>query len=230
MTAVDLCHYDGRLTVTLALSTSTNISLCTTSRMGRWTQFEEDAYRLPEGMRRIGYDADTKVYTFRDREGNVYQGEPGANYGNLTPVSNTGVNFRPGAFESDDEPRNVLAVNSESTLSTFHDILPANLITATTSPVDKSLLSPTSSRLSSHGEHSTPRARFVDAVRRTALPKMQGVVHNLRRSMTSTRRKAHPSEEEGTLPRQGSSNLQRSDSMATTVTAFSGTSTLVNDC
>lgn len=51
-------------------------------------------------MKRIGYDADTKVYTFRDRKGILYQGAPGADYGTLTPISNTGVTARPGAFES----------------------------------------------------------------------------------------------------------------------------------
>ncbi|KAK7054339.1 hypothetical protein VNI00_003533 [Paramarasmius palmivorus] len=32
--------------------------------MGRWTQYDEDEYRLPPGVRRTGYDADTGVYSF----------------------------------------------------------------------------------------------------------------------------------------------------------------------
>jgi hypothetical protein len=73
--------------------------------MGRWTQYDEvrqvvledgfddfrlasqDSYRLPEGITRIGYDADTSQYTFVDEEGIVYQGAPGAKYGLLTPVT-----------------------------------------------------------------------------------------------------------------------------------------------
>ncbi|KAF8065291.1 hypothetical protein FPV67DRAFT_1671563 [Lyophyllum atratum] len=185
--------------------------------MGRWTQFEEDSYRLPEGMKRIGYDADTKVYTFRDRNGALYVGEPEADYGTLTPVTETGGSPRAGAFESD-EPRKVSSVSSGEIPSTFHDILPANLITATTSPVDKSRLSsPTASRISngSDGNSGSPRARFIDAARRSALPKMQGFVHNLRRSITSTRRKGGAAEEDETLLRGVSSDLQRSASMAT---------------
>ncbi|ESK95691.1 carbohydrate-binding module family 50 protein [Moniliophthora roreri MCA 2997] len=32
--------------------------------MGRWTQYDEDEYRLPPGVKRTGYDADTGVYFF----------------------------------------------------------------------------------------------------------------------------------------------------------------------
>lgn len=34
----------------------------------RYTHYDSDAYRLPEGMRRVGYDADTQQYTFRDSQ------------------------------------------------------------------------------------------------------------------------------------------------------------------
>ncbi|KAJ7443964.1 hypothetical protein B0H11DRAFT_2090448 [Mycena galericulata] len=54
--------------------------------MGRWTQYDEDAYRLPAGMVRIGYDADTGQYIFRDRTG-TYMGEPGSRYGPMFPAS-----------------------------------------------------------------------------------------------------------------------------------------------
>ncbi|KAF8522898.1 hypothetical protein BU17DRAFT_44256 [Hysterangium stoloniferum] len=52
--------------------------------MGRWTQYDEDEYRLCEGMKRIGYDADTQRYTFQ--KGNeLWIGEPGVETGgNLT--------------------------------------------------------------------------------------------------------------------------------------------------
>ncbi|KAJ7684534.1 hypothetical protein DFH06DRAFT_953643, partial [Mycena polygramma] len=66
--------------------------------MGRWTQYDEvcssrrrcettdwflglqDSYRLPAGMVRTGYDADTGCYTFRDATG-TYTGQPGSHYG-----------------------------------------------------------------------------------------------------------------------------------------------------
>jgi len=54
--------------------------------MGRWTQYDEDDYRLPEGMKRIGYDADTMQYCFRDRDGSMWQGAEGADYGEMTRV------------------------------------------------------------------------------------------------------------------------------------------------
>ncbi|KAH7920941.1 carbohydrate-binding module family 50 protein [Leucogyrophana mollusca] len=55
--------------------------------MGRWTQYDEDDYRLPEGVKRIGYDSDTGRYYFRDREGLLYKGPEGSEFGELTQVS-----------------------------------------------------------------------------------------------------------------------------------------------
>ncbi|KAF8841829.1 carbohydrate-binding module family 50 protein [Paxillus ammoniavirescens] len=52
--------------------------------MGRWTQYDEDDYRLPEGMKRVGYDSDTGRYYFRDREGLLYKGPEGSEFGELT--------------------------------------------------------------------------------------------------------------------------------------------------
>ncbi|KAJ7121012.1 hypothetical protein C8R44DRAFT_981882 [Mycena epipterygia] len=54
--------------------------------MGRWTQYDEDSYRLPAGMVRTGYDADTGQYTFRDRTG-TYKGLPGSQYSPVYPAS-----------------------------------------------------------------------------------------------------------------------------------------------
>jgi len=61
--------------------------VCATNTMGRWTQYDEDDYRLPEGIKRIGYDADSERYYFRDREGLVYKGPEGSEFGELTLVS-----------------------------------------------------------------------------------------------------------------------------------------------
>ncbi|KAL7626490.1 hypothetical protein AAE478_003262 [Parahypoxylon ruwenzoriense] len=55
--------------------------------MGRWSYYDTDEERLPEGMRRIGYDADTQTYTFSDAEGAVWESAPGNQYGQLHRVS-----------------------------------------------------------------------------------------------------------------------------------------------
>lgn len=47
----------------------------------------QDEHRLPEGMQRVGYDADTERYTFRDADGNFFESAPGSRYGELRPVS-----------------------------------------------------------------------------------------------------------------------------------------------
>ncbi|TDL28090.1 hypothetical protein BD410DRAFT_713127 [Rickenella mellea] len=49
--------------------------------MGRWTQYDEDDYRLPEGMKRVGYDADTQRYTYKDQQGATWIGPEGSQYG-----------------------------------------------------------------------------------------------------------------------------------------------------
>ncbi|KAH9885404.1 hypothetical protein C8Q73DRAFT_717709 [Cubamyces lactineus] len=54
--------------------------------MGRWTQYDEDSYRLPEGMKRVGYDSDTGRYYYRDRDGSLWEGPEGAQYGELRRV------------------------------------------------------------------------------------------------------------------------------------------------
>ena len=54
--------------------------------MARFTDMDDDEHRLPEGMQRIGYDADTQRYTFRDAEGNLFESEPGSRYGVLRPA------------------------------------------------------------------------------------------------------------------------------------------------
>ena len=43
----------------------------------------QDDYRLPEGMKRVGYDADTQRYTFRDQGGQYWIGPEGSQYGDL---------------------------------------------------------------------------------------------------------------------------------------------------
>ena len=81
---------------------------------------------------------------------------------------------------------------------TFADILPPELVT--TSSLSNGAAPPSSSRFSRISKPSTGSTssskqsqtasaqRLVDTVRRSALPKMQGVVSDLRRSVTSMRR------------------------------------------
>ena len=38
--------------------------------MSRFSRYDSDEERLPEGMTRVGYDADTQVTTFQDVDGN----------------------------------------------------------------------------------------------------------------------------------------------------------------
>ncbi|KAJ7507402.1 hypothetical protein B0H11DRAFT_202767 [Mycena galericulata] len=183
--------------------------------MGRWTQFDEDSTRLPEGMKRIGYDADTSRYTFSDREGNIYMGPAHEEYGFLTLVGKSTrtpavVNDRPHAFASEDSGSDLtVEVQSPGSASTFHDILPAHLITSPSSGEYADGIPLT-------GDGSAG-ARFRDAVRRATLPSMQNVVKNVRRS--ATLRKPRDQEKTGLLRSgsQASSKLSRSKSSATHV-------------
>ena len=55
--------------------------------MSRFSHYDTDEERLPEGMTRVGYDADTQVYTFRDAaDGSYWESAPGCQYGQLTRV------------------------------------------------------------------------------------------------------------------------------------------------
>ena len=46
---------------------------------------KQDSYRLPEGTTRVGYDADTQTYTYKDSsDGSLWEGPAGSRYGKLT--------------------------------------------------------------------------------------------------------------------------------------------------
>ena len=45
---------------------------------------EQDDYRLPAGMERVGYDADTQRYTFKDQRGQYWTSPAGSEFGELT--------------------------------------------------------------------------------------------------------------------------------------------------
>ncbi|KAI9896491.1 hypothetical protein N3K66_008663 [Trichothecium roseum] len=55
--------------------------------MSRFSRYDSDEERLPEGMVRVGYDADEEVYTFQDTDGSLWESAPGNQYGRLTRVS-----------------------------------------------------------------------------------------------------------------------------------------------
>ncbi|KAJ3746379.1 hypothetical protein DFH05DRAFT_1484981 [Lentinula detonsa] len=154
--------------------------------MSRFTQYAEDASRLPEGFQRIAYDADTQRYTFKDRKGALYQSAPGESYGKLSPLSD---GTRADAWRYDDEHTgNKRPQISTSPNLSFHDILPPHAIVSAGSSE-----SPTSSNSDSEYpslSSLSPRAKFIEAARRSTMPKMQGVVNGLRRSVTLVKKQS----------------------------------------
>ncbi|KAK7031722.1 hypothetical protein R3P38DRAFT_2925358 [Favolaschia claudopus] len=189
--------------------------------MGRWTQFDEDSTRLPYGMKRVGYDADTSRYTFKDREGNTYMGPAHEEYGRLSLAHKASNPTMP----HDDRPQAFASETSQPTLSisvpvqgyhrvdqgsTFQDILPPHLIA-----------SPSSSSAEDGNGNSTSSpfpmsggARLRDAVRRSAVPAMQNVANAIRRSATSVRRPPRAQESEKDLGFLRASGRMRSNSVS----------------
>lgn len=182
----------------------------------------KDSIRLPEGMKRIAYDADTRVYTFRDRDGTLYGGSPGEDYGVLTPVPKSTTITRRGAFADPNIPVEDDYIVDEPAArgASFEDFLPAHALTKATSPIDASSRprSPLSSSSDGDRERRNPRTIFQQAVRKTA--KMQGVVQNLRRSVTSARRSPRNGEGNSSrvLREAPSADLARTPSFASSVT------------
>ena len=72
--------------------------------MGRWSHYDTDEERLPEGMQRIGYDADEQIYTYRDADGSIWESAPGNQYGRLTRVSGPPTS-KPADNDDDDLPQ-----------------------------------------------------------------------------------------------------------------------------
>lgn len=46
-------------------------------------------------MQRVGYDADTQVYTYQDADGSVWEGDEGNRYGQLRRVGHSAPHFHP---------------------------------------------------------------------------------------------------------------------------------------
>lgn len=103
----------------------------------RFTQDNEDATRLPEHMVRVGYDADTSQYTFRDsHDGTLYTSEPGSEYGTLHPVAPSNTTSRPQAFEEID-PESPPSHEDLNAPKTFQEFLPPSLMTSPSAGVDQ---------------------------------------------------------------------------------------------
>ncbi|KAI4521703.1 hypothetical protein K525DRAFT_200612 [Schizophyllum commune Loenen D] len=136
--------------------------------MGRWTQFDEDSYRLPEGFKRVAYDTEIKRYTFVDSKGVAYVGNPGEEYGPMTPKADL-ESSRPGAFAEDNQDRPQLSRPTTKSSSSFHEFLPSHRIGAAAPPAEE----PSSSK------------QMADVVE-TVMPKVQGVVQNIRRRFGTT--------------------------------------------
>ncbi|KAI8936742.1 hypothetical protein NX059_007129 [Plenodomus lindquistii] len=90
--------------------------------MGRYADMDSDAERLPEGFERIGYDADTSIYTFRAPDGTLYESAPGNRYGELQPAGQP----RPQPSDADIEAAN--AAIEEDNASAVRMMLPFALL------------------------------------------------------------------------------------------------------
>ncbi|KAG1811268.1 uncharacterized protein BJ212DRAFT_564307 [Suillus subaureus] len=89
----------------------------------------QDSHRLPEGIKRIAYDADTQQYTFRDRSGQLYQNPSGETYGVLKPVSAPAAPRRSVTITERRDPALIRARSVKHPAKTFDDFLPREYIT-----------------------------------------------------------------------------------------------------
>ncbi|KAJ3504491.1 hypothetical protein NLJ89_g7908 [Agrocybe chaxingu] len=121
-----------------------------------------------------------------------YQGEPDVEYGQLMPLSSAAASVdrvRPGAFAPSHRSETLPPYpgHEAPTATSFSDILPPELITSSTLS-GKQANKRSTSAFSSSNQNKAPREQLVDAARRTGMPKMQGVVSSIGRSMTTFRK------------------------------------------
>lgn len=157
-----------------------------------WTQ---DSYRLPEGVKRIAYDADTQRYLFRDKNtGQLYQGPEGEMYGRLQAVDApippsrrvTVSSKRPSPFM---DPQTFMtyktAVHPDPAIrkkglnkraATFDDILPSTLIISAESGLPSSPLQRTCTNGLELAKSAVPVVQGViaDVKRRCSLREVRG--------------------------------------------------------
>lgn len=81
---------------------------------------DTDQERLPDGMTRVGYDADTQVYTFKDAYGSYWESAPGCEYGQLTRAGDGASN------DVEIEASNAFLAHSDANLKTSwrQDLMP----------------------------------------------------------------------------------------------------------
>ncbi|KAH7867674.1 uncharacterized protein C8R40DRAFT_75084 [Lentinula edodes] len=178
--------------------------------MSRFTQYSEDSTRLPVGLQRIAYDADTQQYTFRDENGRLYYSASGESYGHLTSAGNGSAARASEVPMTEPKPKRSQTSPSPPTLpapKSFYDILPPESIASAgsttslksspspSSPSSSSSPTSPSSSPSSASPRSTPspRSRFIAAAKRSTIPRMprmQSVVQGLmRREVTVGKRR-----------------------------------------
>ncbi|KAK0447280.1 hypothetical protein EV421DRAFT_1929356 [Armillaria borealis] len=107
--------------------------------------------------------------SFRLPEGFKRIGAPGEEYGTLTPVAFSASTDRPEAFSDGERPK--IESTSPAPKLTFSDFLPPSAMTSASSSVDQHLPAP-------------PPSAYLTGAVRTALPKMQGVVQSIQRTIT----------------------------------------------
>lgn len=90
--------------------------------MSRFSRYDTDEERLPEGMTRVGYDADTQVYTFQDSDGSYWESAPGSQYGRLTRVGSGPADD--GDDDDDDSDPFLAGQASAQKVSWRHDMMP----------------------------------------------------------------------------------------------------------
>ncbi|OJD35539.1 carbohydrate-binding module family 50 protein [Diplodia corticola] len=87
----------------------------------RWSSYDTDAYRLPSGITRIGYDDVSQKYLFRDSSGQEYTSASGSEYGRLEKAGWDGGPLLPRAARTGSESSASTGLKSPAT--DFSEIL-----------------------------------------------------------------------------------------------------------
>ncbi|OJA07923.1 hypothetical protein AZE42_03682 [Rhizopogon vesiculosus] len=159
--------------------------------MSRFTQFDEDSYRLPEGVKRIAYDADTQQYAFRDPSGQLYQNAPGEKYGVLKPVSALATPRRRVTITERRDPALIRARSIKHPAKTFDDFLPPEYIT---------------NAEDTNSVPNSPIDKIARVTRKATLSKIPGVVTGAMRRRTSSPRSSVDDEKHYLLDDRSSSS------------------------
>ncbi|KAG8672831.1 hypothetical protein FPOAC2_06239 [Fusarium poae] len=149
--------------------------------MPRRQTFDRDEGRLPAGMKRVGYDSDTGVYTFQAADGTLWEMSPGTEYGQL---KRAGGNLR---ADSDFRRRNLQffgtahTVESSTEVDGEHDSGPEDLDDIVPLPRYET------SRYVPPARYQYPR--YVDTRRATAPPRVTDVLQRRSSRLESLRQR-----------------------------------------